>query len=90
MSGWYLWFSIILTSLDFPFIIPLGDLSKRFPSMTEMKKRKMERRGKQHNDNINGAGEHQENDHKQYLLSLDNQLTGTNGMLTDEHLWCTD
>lgn len=31
-----------------------------------------------------------ENDHKQYLLSLDNQLTGTNGMLTDEHLWCTD
>ncbi|KXL49726.1 MAG: hypothetical protein FE78DRAFT_139424 [Acidomyces sp. 'richmondensis'] len=60
MSGWYLWFSIILTSLDFPFIIPLGDLSKRFPSMTEMKKRKMERRGKQQNDNINGAGEHQE------------------------------
>ena len=47
MSGWYLWFSLILSTLDFPFELPLGDLSKRIPSMTERNARKAERRAEQ-------------------------------------------
>lgn len=43
MSGWYVWFSLILSALDFPFTIPLGDLSKRFPSGTAIAERKAKR-----------------------------------------------
>lgn len=45
MSGWYLWFSLILEALDFPFILPLGDLSQRFPSMTDRLARKAAKEG---------------------------------------------
>ena len=47
MSGWYLFFSLILSALDFPFELPLGDLSKRIPSMTDRNARKGERRAEQ-------------------------------------------
>lgn len=45
MSGWYLWFSLIMSALDFPFELPLGDLSKKFPSMTDRQRQKFEREG---------------------------------------------
>jgi hypothetical protein len=47
MFGWYLFFSLILSALDFPFELPLGDLSKRIPSMIDRNALKAERRAKQ-------------------------------------------
>ena len=45
MSGWYLWCSLILSALDFPFDLPLGDLSKRIPSKSDREARKLENGG---------------------------------------------
>lgn len=39
MFGWYLLISLLLASLDFPFVLPVFDLSTRIPSATVMKKR---------------------------------------------------
>ena len=56
MPGWYLWFSLILSSLDFPFELPLGDLSKRIPSKTDRDARKVEKRAEQGDEKVvNGS-----------------------------------
>lgn len=35
MIAWYLWFSMILESVDFPFSLPVGDLSKYIKGASE-------------------------------------------------------
>ncbi|QGI86868.1 hypothetical protein CEK25_013597 [Fusarium fujikuroi] len=38
LLGWYIFLSHILLSVDFPYILPLGDLSSRIPGATKVKK----------------------------------------------------
>jgi succinate-acetate transporter protein len=38
--GWYLLLALMLTTVDFPFNLPVGDLSSVVPSATELRKRK--------------------------------------------------
>lgn len=38
MIAWYLWFSMILESVDFPFSLPVGDLSKYIKGASEKAK----------------------------------------------------
>ncbi|KAF5695600.1 GPR1-like protein [Fusarium denticulatum] len=38
MLGWYIFLSHILLSVDFPYTLPLGDLSSRIPGATKVKK----------------------------------------------------
>jgi hypothetical protein len=40
MSGWWIFFAIMLASLDFPFQLPVGDLSTIFKGASERKKAK--------------------------------------------------
>jgi len=35
--GWYLFFALILLAVDFPFALPVGDLSTRIKSATDRK-----------------------------------------------------
>ena len=37
VAGWYVWLSLILASVDFPFNLPLGDLSNESPRATSVK-----------------------------------------------------
>ena len=37
MSGWYIFFAIMLASLDFPFSVPVGDLSHIIRGASEKK-----------------------------------------------------
>lgn len=43
MIVWYLWFSMILESVDFPVTLPVGDLSKFIKGASEIKKEKSRR-----------------------------------------------
>jgi len=43
MCGWWIFFAIMLASLDFPFQIPVGDLSTFIKGATERKKAKEEK-----------------------------------------------
>jgi len=43
MSGWWILFAIMLAALDFPFQLPVGDLSTMIMGATEKAKRKAER-----------------------------------------------
>lgn len=38
--GWYLLLALMLTTVDFPFNLPVGDLSHIVPSGTELAKKK--------------------------------------------------
>lgn len=38
LLGWYIFLSHILLSVDFPYILPLGDLSSRIPGATKVKR----------------------------------------------------
>jgi uncharacterized protein len=38
LLGWYIFLSHILLSVDFPYTLPLGDLSSRIPGATKIKK----------------------------------------------------
>lgn len=38
--GWYLLLALMLTTVDFPFNLPVGDLSHIIPSGTELRQRK--------------------------------------------------
>lgn len=38
MLGWYIWMAIMLASLDFPFQLPVGDLSKYVKGASEKRK----------------------------------------------------
>jgi len=40
MAGWWIFFAIMLASLDFPFSIPVGDLSHIIRGASEKKKAK--------------------------------------------------
>lgn len=43
MIAWYLWFSMILEAVDFPIVLPVGDLSKFIKGRSELKKEKSDR-----------------------------------------------
>lgn len=43
LVAWYLWFSMILESVDFPIALPVGDLSKYVKGRTELQKAKTDR-----------------------------------------------
>lgn len=38
LVAWYLWFSMILESVDFPFSLPVGDLSKYIKGKSDKEK----------------------------------------------------
>lgn len=38
--GWYLLLALMLTTVDFPFDLPVGDLSHIVPSGTELRKKR--------------------------------------------------
>ena len=40
MAGWYIFFAIMLAALDFPFQIPVGDLSTVIPGASQRMKAK--------------------------------------------------
>ena len=40
MAGWWIFLAIMLASLDFPFGLPVGDLSVYVKGATEMRKAK--------------------------------------------------
>lgn len=40
MAGWYLLFVILLASVDFPFNLPVGDLSTMIPGGSEKQKKR--------------------------------------------------
>lgn len=40
--AWYLWFSMILESVDFPIVLPVGDLTKYFKGRAERQKSERE------------------------------------------------
>ncbi|EME38819.1 hypothetical protein DOTSEDRAFT_66810 [Dothistroma septosporum NZE10] len=42
MVGWYLWFSLVLESVDFPISLPVGDLSKYIKGKSEKAKSERE------------------------------------------------
>lgn len=44
MVAWYLWFSMILESVDFPLVLPVGDLSHFIKGRSEMSKEKKSER----------------------------------------------
>ena len=41
--GWYLFFGILLASVDFPFVLPVGDLSTVIKGASDRAKAKKER-----------------------------------------------
>lgn len=41
--GWYLLLALMLTTVDFPFNLPVGDLSQIIPSGTDLRKRKQKK-----------------------------------------------
>lgn len=43
MIVWYLWFSMILEAVDFPIVLPVGDLSKTIKGRSEMLREKSQR-----------------------------------------------
>ncbi|MCJ1299212.1 hypothetical protein MMC08_002004 [Hypocenomyce scalaris] len=43
--GWYLFFAMMVVALDFPFILPVGDLSALITGATEKARRKKELTG---------------------------------------------
>lgn len=42
LDGWYIFTALMLLAVDFPFVLPLGDLSTHIKGYTDIQKAKME------------------------------------------------